>query len=187
MLQPGTDISGHEHNPFFVRAPDSRYYDIAPELGFSEPQVSRGIAVADVDGDGRLDFAVANMWGDSSFYHNDSPNVGAFLGLDLLQPLQPGAMSIRPGLPGADTPGWAAIGATATVYLPDGRRLVAAVDGGNGFSGKRSSDLHFGLGSLPVGTQLRVDLHWRDPGGQLHLQTVYLSQGWNTVLLSWQM
>ena len=53
VLQPGTDIGGHEHNPFFVRAPDGRYYDIAPELGFSEPQVSRGIAVADVEGDGR--------------------------------------------------------------------------------------------------------------------------------------
>ena len=80
---------------------------------------------------------------------------------------------------------WAAIGATATVYLPDGRQLVAQVDGGNGFSGKCSSDLHFGLGYLPSDTQLRVDLHWRDPGGRLHLQTVYLSPGYSTVLLGW--
>jgi enediyne biosynthesis protein E4 len=184
-IQPGADVSGHEHNPFYVRAPDGRYYNIAPEVGFFEPQVSRGIAVADVDGDGRLDCAVANMWGVSTFYHNESPNAGGFLGLHLLQPLHPEAMRIRPGHPGADTRGWAAIGATATVYLPGGRRLAAQVDGGNGFSGRGSSDLHFGLGYLPGGTQLRVDLHWRDPGGRLHFQTVYLSQGYSTILLGW--
>jgi len=92
---------------------------------------------------------------------------------------------MRAGHPGRDTPGWAAIGATATVYLPDGRRLVAQVDGGNGHTGRRSPDLHFGLGSLPAGTQLRVDLRWRDPGGQLHQQSVSLAPGWHTVLLGW--
>jgi len=185
VLQQDAEISGHEHNPFYVRDAGGRYNDLAPELGFSEPQVSRGIAVADVDGDGRLDFAVANMWGDSSFYHNESPRVGAFVGLHLLEPLQPGAVRMRAGHPGRDTPGWAAIGATATVYLPDGRRLVAQVDGGNGHTGRGSPDLHFGLGSLPAGTQLRVDLRWRDPGGQLHQQSVSLAPGWHTVLLGW--
>ena len=185
LLQPGADMSGHEQNPFYVRAQDGRYYDIAAELGIHEPQVSRGIAVADVDGDGRLDFAVANMWGDSSFYHNESPDAGAFLGLHLLEPLHPGPTRMRAGNPGSDTPGWAAVGAAATVYLPGGRRLVAQVDGGNGHTGRRSPDLHFGLGSLPGNTQLRVDLHWRDPEGQLHLQTIDLSPGWNTVLLGW--
>jgi hypothetical protein len=185
VFQPGADISGREHNPFYVRFQDGKYYDVAPELGFREPQVSRGIAVADVDGDGRLDFTVANMWGDSSFYRNESPNAGEFLGLHLLQPLHPGPMRIRHGRPGRDTPGWAAIGATATVHLPNGRRLVAQVDGGNGFSGKSSSDLHFGLGHLSGDSQLRVDLHWRDPGGQVHLQTVYLPLGWSTVVLAW--
>ncbi len=46
----------------------------------------------------------------------------------------------------ADRP---AIGAAATVFLPDGRRMTAQVDGGNGHSGKRSQDLHFGLGNVP--------------------------------------
>jgi hypothetical protein len=125
------------------------------------------------------------MWGDSSFYRNESSHVGAFLGLHLLQPLHPGPLRIRAGHPGSGTLGWAAIGATATVHLPNGRRLVAQVDGGNGFSGKSSPDLHFGLGPLSSHTRLRVDLHWRDPGGQVHLQTVYLPLGWSTVVLGW--
>lgn len=185
-FQPGDDLSGHDHNPFFVRASDGRYYDLAHQLGLDTPQVSRGIATADVDGDGRLDFAVANQWLLSQFYHNESPNPGAFLGLHLLLPLGPDdalPTSSRPGHPGADTRGRPAIGAAATVTLPDGRRLVAQVDGGNGHSGKRSPDLHFGLGHIPDNIRLQVLLHWRDPRGRVQQQTLSLTPGWHTVVL----
>jgi hypothetical protein len=185
-FQSGDDLSGGTHNPFFVRARDGRYYDIAPEFGLNQPMVSRGIATADVDGDGRLDFAVANQWETSYLFHNDSPNPGTFLGLHLLQPLRPGqATKVRSGHPSADTPGWPAIGAAVNVHLPDGRRLIAQVDGGNGHSGKRSPDLHFGLGKLPSETKLAVDLSWRDPAGRLHQEQLRLGPGWHTVLLAW--
>ena len=182
------DLSGGTHNPFFVRARDGRYYDIAPELGLDQSMVSRGIATADVDGDGRLDFAVANQWETSYFFHNDSPDAGAFLGLHLLLPLRRGeaqTTKARVGHPGADTPGRPAIGAAATVQLPDGRRLVAQVDGGNGHSGKRSPDLHFGLGDLPAEAKVLVGLSWRDPAGRRHQEQLRLSPGWHTVMLAW--
>ena len=183
-FQPGDDLSGHTHNPFFVRAQDGRYYDLASELGLDQLQVSRGIATADVDGDGRLDFAVANQWDTSYFYHNESANAGAFLGLHLLLPLKELAQtSVHSGHPWIDLKGRPALGAFATVYLPDGRRLVAQVDGGNGHSGKRSTDLHFGLGQLSPNSMLRVELRWRDPDGQVHQETLRLSPGWYTVLL----
>ncbi|HWS53044.1 MAG TPA: VCBS repeat-containing protein, partial [Pyrinomonadaceae bacterium] len=82
-LHAGADLSGHEHNPFFVRAADGRFHDIAARLGMSQTFVSRGIATADVDGDGRLDFAVANQWDASVFYRNEGAGAGAFLGLRL--------------------------------------------------------------------------------------------------------
>jgi len=183
-FKPGDDLSGNEVNPFFVRAKDGRYYNIADKIGLKDPMVSRGIALADVDGDGRLDFAVANQWQTSYLFHNDAPNPGDYLGLHLLLPLA-GTQSWKDqgGHPNAKTPGRPAIGATATVHLPDGRKLVAQVDGGSGHSGKRSPDLHFGLGRLTGSAPLQVDLRWRGPNGQVHEKTVALAKGWHTILL----
>lgn len=177
------DISGHEVNPFFVRASNGRYYNLAAEIGIDTPQVSRGIATADVDGDGDLDFAVANEWSDSVFYLNDCPKCGAYLNLHLLIPVQDTAFLNRPGHPAGDTLGYAAIGATVTVHLPDGRSMVAQVDGGNGHSGERAPELHFGLGDLTADTLLTVDVVWRDSQGQLQQKTIQLQPGWHTLLL----
>jgi enediyne biosynthesis protein E4 len=185
-FQPGDDVSGHGHDPFFVRASDGRYYDLAAEIGLDQPHISRGIATADVDGDGRLDFAVANQWEPSFFYRNESDDAGSFLGLKLILPL-PGQVIGMPveqqGCQPTNKKGRPAIGACATVYLPDGRRLVGQVDGGSGHSGKKSPDLHFGLGAVSPQEKLRVDLRWRNSAGGVMEQTLYLSQGWHTVKL----
>ncbi|MDE0686443.1 MAG: CRTAC1 family protein [Candidatus Poribacteria bacterium] len=185
-LQPGDDLSGKQHNPFFARAKDGRYYDLAHELDLDESMVTRGIATADVDGDGDLDFVYANQWEPSVFIRNDSPNPGAFLGLHLLLPLQKEYASktfARSGHPETDTYGRPAIGTAVTVYLPDGRQLVGQVDGGNGHSGVRSPALHFGLGHLSDDTKLRVEMHWRDTSGRVCRDTLHLLPGWYTVLL----
>ena len=79
---PGDDLSGHLHNPFFVRAKDGRYYDLAPELGLDDSHVTRGIAIADVDGDGGLDFAIADQWEPSYFFHNVSRRRGLSLEIE---------------------------------------------------------------------------------------------------------
>ena len=76
VLQADADISGNGHNYFFVRAADGRFHDIAAQLSLNQPLLTRGIATADVDGDGRLDYAVANQWGTSFFYRNESDKAG---------------------------------------------------------------------------------------------------------------
>jgi enediyne biosynthesis protein E4 len=185
-LQSGDDLSGHQHNPFFVKASNGRYYDLAQDVGLGSTEVSRGIATADVDGDGDLDFAVANQWEPSIFYRNDSPNTGGFLNLHLLRSPQQEQTTVYSSYSKPNRSGSPAIGASAIVHLPNGKQLVAQVDGGNGHSGARSHDLHFGLGNVPQDAQLQVDLHWRDMEGQIHQEVLHLSPGWKTILLGGQ-
>jgi hypothetical protein len=180
------DVSGQNLDAFFVRDANGRFQNINVEVGLDQPMVSRGIALADVDGDGRLDFALANQWQQSYFYHNQAPKAGQFLGLHLLLPLEKGSpLRSRAGHPGRDFWGRPAIGTSAVVHLSDKRILAAQVDGGAGHSGKRSPDLHFGLGDWNAGKLLKVDLRWRDPGGEIRQQTIELTPGWHTVLLGW--
>jgi len=186
QLKLGDDLSSDRPNPFFVRDSRGRYFDLATDIGLGRPRVSRGLAVADVDGDGRLDFATADQFAASYFYANQSPSPGRFLGLHLRLPVGNGpvARPVRPGHPGADIPSRAAIGAEATVVLPDGRRLVAQVDGGNGHAGKRSPDLHFGLGTVEPSKPLPVEIRWRDGQGRVARTHLKLTPGWHTVLLT---
>jgi hypothetical protein len=173
-FQPGDDLSGRtDRNPLFVRASDGRYYDIAPELGMTDAQISRAIALADVERDGDLDFATGNQWQASRFHRNDCPRPGAFLGLQILLP-------VRDAKNADTTP---AIGAAVTVSLPGGRKLVGQIDGGNGHSGVRAPELHFGLGNLPADAALETTIRWRDRSGQIREETTTLTPGWHTVLL----
>jgi len=168
-LAPGDDLSGHLHNPFFVRAADGRYYDLAAEVGIADSFVSRGLSIADVDGDGDLDFAVANQWDRSWFYRNDARRAGASLVLDLRLPAGAGT---RP-----------AVGAEATVRLPDGTRRFAQVDGGSGHSGKRAPLLHFGLGAIDPRQPLAVEIRWRDSRGRVRERTYRLPPGHHVLQL----
>ena len=185
-LHVGDDISGEDHDPFFVRASNGRFYDLAADVGLGDSQNTRGIAIADVNGDGRLDFALGNQWMPSYLFINSSRPTGAFVGLHLLLPVgdaQTSQLAERPGHPGRGMHGRPAIGASAAITLPDGRRLVSQVDGGSGHSGKRSPDLHFGLGSQQNNAHFPVEISWRDSHGEVHRQTIAIGPGWHTVLL----
>jgi hypothetical protein len=172
-FQPGDDLSGHLHDPFYVRASDGRYYDLAPEIGIGQEHVSRGIAIGDVDRDGDLDFAVANQWESSWFFRNDSPHPripNATLVLDVRVPNANG--TTRP-----------AVGAEVKVRRPDGEVMVAQVDGGSGHSGKRAPEVFFGLGPLPLDAPLAVTVRWRDGSGRIGQQEFQLKPGVHMLVL----
>jgi hypothetical protein len=165
----GDDLSGNATNPFYVQAADGRYYDVSSDLGLDAPSVTRGIATADVDGDGDLDFAVANQWQASFLYRNDAEQRGRSLGLRLLLPV--------------DDPdvGRPAIGASVRVERADGVVLVGQVDGGNGHSGKRSPELHFGLGDSAA--PAHVSIHYRDRHGTPARHELSLAPGGHRIVL----
>ncbi len=160
---------------------------MAAEIGFGEEQVSRAIATADVDGDGDLDLAVANMWGPSSFYRNECPRCGGFVGLHVRLPAGSRAVAltqVSPGHPDAATPTVPALGAEVSLVRSDNRRLIGAVDGGNGHTGKRSPDVLFGLGRA-VGPAA-VEIRYRDRAGTVRHASFDVTPGWHTVVLASQ-
>lgn len=178
----GADVSGHEPDAFFVRGADGRWADVAAQVGLDDETVSRGIATADVDGDGHLDVAVANQWAESWLHRNACERCGASLSLRLVLP--PGATGDRAQLrgSGAVVNGSPAVGASVRVLLPDGRTLVGQVDGGNGHASVRSQELHFGLGPQPAGP-LNVEVAWRDRAGVPQKATLAVPAGRSVVVL----
>lgn len=180
-FQPGADLAGSDLDPFFVFGPDGRYHNVNRELaGFDQPMVSRGLAPADVDGDGRMDLAIANQFGTSYLYKNES-KVGHWIGLRLMIPHQAGATTLLPGRP--PVRGRPAFGATARVKLADGTVLTRAVDGGNGHGGHRAPELHFGLAACAK--PVEVTLTWRDAGGRPARPRTFTldADRWHTVVL----
>ncbi|WP_422384574.1 CRTAC1 family protein [Roseibium album] len=148
----GDDLSGHRNDAFFVADVAGRYRDIASEIGLADAGVSRGIALADIDADGDLDFAVARQWEPSKLFVNQNRMERKSLILDL-----------RLTNPGGSTR--AAIGALARVSLPDGTSIVGFSDVSNGHSGRRSSEIHFGLGEIAEDTLIEILVKWRDSDG----------------------
>lgn len=187
------DIAGAEQNAFFVRHAD-RYYNVQENMPeqFSAPQLSRGIATSDVNGDGRMDFVLANNWHDSVYFQNTTENQNQFLGLHLRIPLDDGesltTSTVVAGHPRANIRSKPAIGAQARLDVRDSqgsRVLVDQVDSSNGHSGHRAPTMHFGLGSSDPDRSIRILLRWRDrDGNQQRCELKGLTGDWYTVYLA---
>jgi hypothetical protein len=181
-FRPGhDDLSGKETDAFWAKGPKGTWANIGKRVGMDQPMVSRGVALGDVNRDGRLDNALGNQWGPSYLFSNRS-RPRPYLGLTLLLP--PGGRTSKTKVLGATsrTPGRPAIGAIARVRLPNGRKLIQLVDGGNGHAGFSAQELLFGLGDNPP-RRVDADIAWRDGAGVPHRTSLALRPGWHTVLL----
>lgn len=157
------DLSGHDHDRLFLQSADGTYHDVWPLLGLDRDTISRGIATADVYGDGRLAMLIARQWQPSLFLRNLSEGAGRAIAIDLRVPGRPGATR-------------AAYGAEARVTLGDGRIVTSFVDGGSGHGGRRAPEIHLGLGAVETSRVFDVEIAWRDTQGP-HRTTLKLKPG----------
>ena len=98
------------------------------------PRLGRGLAVGDLDNDGRLDVLIVAERENLAYFHNEGP-AGRFVTIKL------------EGLPPRTNRG--AVGACVAVTA-GGRRRVAQRIGGGSFLSACDGRLHFGLGARPV-------------------------------------
>ncbi|MFP5393431.1 MAG: FG-GAP repeat domain-containing protein [Gammaproteobacteria bacterium] len=172
----GCDLSGNARpNPFFVRQASGRYADASrwlDHLRYGAPAPTRGLAIGDADLDGRLDYVEARQFAPALFHHNASAvaRQHAFIGLSPRFLVQ--AIGAAPGAPmtldqarALEARSRPALGTSVEIRLSDGRRFKAQVDGGNGHSGRRSQEIHVGLGQVRAGTTADLVFHWRSYGG----------------------
>ncbi|MCU1235832.1 MAG: ASPIC/UnbV domain protein [Candidatus Solibacter sp.] len=107
---------------------------------FLTARPARGLAVGDLDGDGRPEIVLLNM--------NAAPSV--------LRNLAPGGHALNVRLVGTKS-NRSAIGARVTVSV-GGRRMIDEVASGGSYYSQNSFTLHFGLGAAQAAD--RVEVRW---------------------------
>lgn len=183
------DVLGQQANALFKwDAPHGRYENVGALAGLNEPGVSRGIAVADTDGDGRLELLFANQRAPATFLRNTARKSGRFLALDVrlaYAPADAGAVHRIPGIAAerAYVTSRPAVGATVKIGIAGGQKVATVIDGGNGGGGKRYGVAHFGLGDGAADEPINVAIDWRDINGQVHHADTAVVPGWHTLWL----
>jgi hypothetical protein len=121
---------------------NGRFQDVSGEAGpaFQVARSARGLAVGDLDGDGRLEIVMVNMNAAPSLLKNYGKH-GHYLNISLT-----GTKSNRSG-----------IGARVIVSA-GGRKRVSEVMSGGSFYSQNSLTLHFGLGNYS--NVESVEIHW---------------------------
>ncbi|MEC0685130.1 ASPIC/UnbV domain-containing protein, partial [Bacillus haynesii] len=118
----------------------------------------------------------ANQWEDSKLYINKSEKVGSSLTIRFLHPtigenLETKVIKNNKNIiKGVDV-----IGLTATMELNNGEKLIDFIDGGNGHSGKRSYEIHFGTGDETEAKT--INLRWRSLNGDILTDSITVEPG----------
>jgi hypothetical protein len=119
------------------------FVDVSADAGsaFSQAWAARGLAIGDIDNDGRLDAVVTTNDGPAYVLHNETSTQNHWLTLKLV-----GHQSNRD-----------AIGAEVKIVTPEGQQFATVTTAGSYLS---SSDkrVHFGLGSNAMVKSM--DIRW---------------------------
>ena len=122
---------------------DGKFKDVSQQCGpgCTEPQSSRGLAIADLWNDGRLSAVVNDMNGEPMLLVNEARNQNHWLGV-----ITRGTKSNHDG-----------IGAKVTVFVGE-QKFVEEVRSGSSYVSSNDLRLHFGLGSRR--NVSRIEVRW---------------------------
>jgi enediyne biosynthesis protein E4 len=134
----------HDPNNLLMLQPDGTFREAALEAGIATGERSRGAALADFDGDGRLDIVVVNRRAPLELWQNATPGAGNWAAVELRDT-------------GSNTRG---VGAWAELRTANGVQ-VREVTVGGGHAGGQAGPLHFGLGEA---AEAELRILWPDGG-----------------------
>jgi enediyne biosynthesis protein E4 len=154
FLQPPQVLENHLGKYFLLASVPGPY--------FQTPQAGRGMAVADLDGDGRVDFCMTRVNAPHAVVRNATEVQGSYLSLKLI-----GKVTNRD-----------AIGAVVELTAGD-HRLVRQVVGGGSYASTSARELHFGIPNAWNVTSGTATIRW--PSGAD--QSIEI-QRWNQSLIA---
>lgn len=144
----GRHLSGFARNCLF-RQNDGKFWDVAEQSGLTDIEEGYGLALIDIDSDGRMDFTTSNLGGPAVLYHNQTESADKnWVGFKL-----EGVQKFRDPF-----------GALIELNLSSGQKLVSLFYPTNGFNSQSDGRIHFGL-SPKDGTPTSVDVTWPTPVG----------------------
>jgi hypothetical protein len=134
----------HYREPMLlIRNGGKKFVDVSAASGdvFKEAWVGRGMAIGDLDNDGRIDAVVSTNGGPAHILHNETPTTNHWLMLHLT-----GHKSNRDG-----------IGALVKLTTAQGTQWVT-VTTSSGYLSASDPRVHFGLGTSVVADS--IEIHW---------------------------
>ncbi len=131
----------HDPNNLLMQQSDGKFLEKADTAGIATTERSRGAALADLDGDGRLDIVVMNRRAPMEIWRNATKETGHWAGIE---PVSVGNTR--------------AVGAWVELRA-GGRTQTREITVGGGHAGGQAGPLHFGFGTE---TSADVRVIWPD-------------------------
>jgi hypothetical protein len=133
--------NGYERKCLFANVGNGQFMDIARPTGSDGIKDGRGVAVADLDGDGKLDLVINNNNAAPTVYLNNVRRSGNSVVLKLEGSANKLEESMHTNLD--------AIGAQVRLTIA-GKTMMRQVEAGSGFAAEGMFPVHFGVGNATM-------------------------------------